>query len=300
MPRRLREALAAKLRGPERAVREVAAALPSAPAPDAEAYVARGLEAVEEVVLAQPFTRHGWLLAAYRSAGLVEGRRVVVYYNRSEPRWTASYAVHELAHVGLGLERRSAADVVADEALAYLASFKLGFLGLYEEGLAGYARLASECALPEGYELAHTVLPRLLAKGLVGCDYGLAARAASRGLRELVGLWLGAGPPPEERRALAAGLAALGEDPLAYGLGEPCRAPGGGAGAPAAGARLEGVDEGFLGMLEALERAAACPGGPREALAPWWGEVEPVLDAVEAYVEVARASREADIYRRAR
>ncbi|OYT55492.1 MAG: hypothetical protein B6U76_05820, partial [Desulfurococcales archaeon ex4484_217_2] len=48
--------------------------------------------------------------------------------------------------------------------------------------------------------------------------------------------------------------------------------------------KLEGVDSNFLKMIKILEEIIRNPEKLKEILAPWWNEIEPILDDLKAYI----------------
>ena len=280
-----------KISGSSRSVKRVINIILRNVADDVLPYVTKGTESVEAIVLALPFTRYAWLLAIYQSAGWAKGSKIIIYYNSEDPRWTATFIIHELVHKALNLKRNGLTDTITDETLAYLASFKSGFLELYEKGIGQAVELLSRYTIFPGcgaeYELANTILPRIIAKRLIGYDYGYVVRTVVGSFRKLIQLWLDAKPSNAERLALTVGLSALSLNPVEYGLEKPSR--------PlevmerritSQDVEFEGIDAQFLEMVRVLEEVARNPSRKREILAPWWDEVRYVLDDLEAYIEL--------------
>jgi len=286
----LKEILATKVSGPRHIVSNIIGIILRCMAYDVEPYIIKGLEAVDEIILALPFTRYGWFLAIYQLVGRVENSRVIVYYNSAKPRWTASYIIHELSHKGLDIKRSNLFDAIIDETLAYLASFKLGFLDLYEQGIKQYIKSAFmyKAVLNESYEyeLVNTILPRILARRLINYNYSYIVNESVNNFHRLVTLWLNTEPTLEDRKALAIGFIFLNIDPLEYGLEKPNEALKETEIEKYPQVVLEGVDKEFIEMTKILEKAAENPSRLRDILAPWWNEIEPILDDLEAYITV--------------
>ena len=200
----LEKALKFKLSG--KGVRDIIMLITKNLARDVEPVILRGLDNVENVILAKAFTKYAWLLVIYGAIGKQEGNTLIIYYNSEDPKWTASIVIHELAHVGLGIKRRNTEDVIIDETLAYIASFKSGFISLYEKGIRQAVKLLSECANRYGeLEIAHIIIPRILAYRLIAYNYDQLVHHASD-LEELLQLWLETKPDTNEKRALATAL----------------------------------------------------------------------------------------------
>ena len=102
---------------------------------DVAPYILEGLRNVSNIILASPFTKYGWLLTIYEAVGRTVNSTIIVYFNTENVDWTLSTIVHELTHKALNISHRTILDVIIDETLAYLASFKYGFLRLYEKGV---------------------------------------------------------------------------------------------------------------------------------------------------------------------
>ncbi|WFO74932.1 hypothetical protein J4526_07620 [Desulfurococcaceae archaeon MEX13E-LK6-19] len=280
--------LPSKIKGSSEHVQRIIYIILRSIASDVEWYVVKGLETVEEIILAQPFTRYGWLLAIYQATGKTEDSRIIVYYNSVDPRWTASFIVHETIHKALNIRRDTLADIIIDETLAYLASFKSGFLGLYEKGIRESVELLSQCITPPGEsdQLLHVVVPRILAKRLNDYDYDYVVKKSLNNLYRLVKLWLNTNPSLRERTALSTGFTLLGINPVDYGLEKTCKEVKTieSEGITSREPVLEGVDKDFTEMTRILKKVARNPSRARDILAPWWNEIEPILNELEAYI----------------
>ena len=136
------------------------------------------------------------------------------------------------------------------------------------------------------YELVNTILPRILARRLINYNYSYIVNESVNNFHRLVTLWLNTEPTLEERKALAIGFMFLNIDPLEYGLEEPYEALKETEFEKYPQVVLEGVDKEFIGMIKILEKVAENPSRLRDILAPWWNEIEPILDDLEAYITV--------------
>lgn len=247
----------------------------------------QGLENVDEIILANAFTKYGWLLAIYNALGLHLNGALIIYLNKREPRWTASSLIHEVIHVALGVDRKSSLDIVVDEALAYTASFKSGFQELYENGIRDSIELLSKCRNPyNNYDLVSIVVPRILAYRLVYYKYTHLVKQVLVDYNKIFDLWFNARPRPSksEVQALVYALKAVNMDPgmnIDVCVNE-CNHVS--IGSSKQNYVLEGVDEEYLQMIRLLQKAARNREKAREILAPWWDILEEIKDDVEAYL----------------
>ncbi len=253
---------------------------------DVAPVIVEGLNRVEEIIIARAFTKYGWLLAIYEILGKVEDGRLIVYYNAENQRWTASILIHELAHAGLDLDRLEDMDVVIDESLAYTASYKSGFLDLYEEANRSIIETLSKCKNPYNeYELLYTIVPRIVARRLTSYDYGKLVGIVRKGKTHIFRLWLNANPSGKERLVMATLLNRLGIDP-GFEIHEACSdlLTLDVQGKFALG--HEGVDRGYVRMVEILKRAAKNRDRAYEILGEWWDQLRDLKPEIEAYLEL--------------
>ena len=253
-------------------------------------YILKGLTNIKNIVLALPFTTYGWYLAIYEIVGKAEDDKIIVYYNSENPYWTASIIVHELTHKALNIKHKTITDLVIDETLAYLASFKSNkFLELYEKGIVEIIKLLSKYMVPREiseHDLANIYIPRILAKNLISYNFSKVVKEAKSNFNNLVILWLKSNPNKILKTALSVALSAIGLSPETYGLEKQKHnvrtiTTSGIIGKEIA---FEGVDSNYLEMKKMLEKAAKEPNNVRKTLSPWWKEIEPIADHLEAYI----------------
>lgn len=249
---------------------------------DVEDYIVRGLREIEEIIVAEPFTRYGWYLAIYNVMGKVERSRIIVYHNREDPRWTVSTIIHELIHKALDI-KGSLLEVIVDETLAYLASYKTGFYKLYRVGdqeiIKEFASKEILVSSEENlvYEITRICLPRILASRLTIYDYREVVDKALDSLDELVRLWIKTNPSREEFISLSNTLYLIGLKPNKYGLEytiKPVVREFKEVRKTSVRYVLEGVDKNYLEMIRVLRRVVENPAKKREILSPWWSEVK--------------------------
>ncbi len=274
-------------------VREFLDLVVSSLARDVEPVFIRGLSRVRRVVLARAFTKYGWLLAIYGALGMVEGDELIIYYNE-EPRWVASTLIHEVTHLALGIERRDVLDVVADEALAYVATFKSGFKDLYVKGVKQFVKLLSNCINPYyDHELVGIVVPRVLAIRLVSYDFRYLVNEVLKDSKAVLKLWLRTEPREEELIAMSTALSSIGvgEEVLSNLINLRCKEVIKLSSiANKYSYELEGVDEDFKKMVELLNKATEEGRNVREVLKPWWGSLEGIREYVEAYIWIRKST----------
>ena len=258
--------------------------------PDVIPYILEGLKNVSNIVLALPFTRYSWLLVIYEAVGRTENNTIIVYFNTENVDWTLSTIVHELTHKTLNISHRTILDVIIDETLAYLASFKYGFLRLYEKGLREAVSLLSKHVIAwEERELINIYIPRIIARGLVNYNFTSVVKSVTGNFSNLTSLWLKSEPEENAKIALSNALSAIGLSPETYCLKRyECRKE-----TRTTYSRktiLEGIDRSYVEMKEILEEIVKEPSKLKELLSPWWNEVEPILNDIKAYIAYRRLS----------
>ena len=263
-------------------------------ASDVKPFFCKGLSGISRIVLAKAFTKYGWLLAIYNALGIVEGDTLIIYYNREEPRWTASTLIHEVIHIALNMNRKSSLDTIVDEALAYVASFKSGFQDLYLEGISQAVEILSSCTNPyEDYELINIVIPRILAHRLTRYNYTHLVEQLIKIPEAVFDFWLETNPEKNEIQALATALKITRIDVKNKLLKTSCREE----------LRIindvneyryefEGADRDFLKMIELLNKAAKNRQEAYKVLKPWWNELKEIKYELEAYLHIYHESEE--------
>ncbi len=255
---------------------------------DVKPFFLKGLSKINKIVLAKAFTKYGWLLAIYHALGKIEGDMLIIYYNKEEPKWTASTLIHEVIHLALDIRRQNSLDIIVDETLAYTASFKSGFQDLYTKGVKQAIGFLSNCICPyDTYELVNIAIPRILAFRLTRHDYTYLVRNATKEPRTLFNTWLETNPGENEIQALSIALKNTG---IKARLDLPeivCREkqviP---SNVEEYSREFEGVDRDFVKMIELLDEAAKNKQKAHEILKPWWKELEEIKDEVEAYLYI--------------
>ena len=285
---KLKEKLLEKIKGPQKHVSEIVKIVSENISADVLPYILKGIENVEEILLALPFTKYGWLLAIYEAYGKTEDSKIIVYFNSEKPQWTASIIVHELIHKSLDIKCKIVLDTIVDETLAYLASFKLGFLKLYDKSIRETIELLSQCKIlweKYDYQLINIFMPRILAKELIEYGFNHVVKEAMTDFSNLMNLWLKRKPSRKTRKALATALVLIGINPEKYGLEKiTCKPEIKPITNISQEIKLEGVDSNFLKMIKILEEIIRNPEKLKEILAPWWNEIEPILDDLKAYI----------------
>jgi len=263
-------------------------------ADDVKPFFLRGLDRISKIVLAKAFTKYGWLLAIYSALGKVEGDTLIIYYNREEPRWTASTLIHEVIHIALDINRQGLLDTIVDEALAYTASFKSGFQDLYLKGIKQAIEILSSCTNPyEGYELVNIVIPRILAHRLTRYNYIHLVKQIVERPKVVFDIWLETNPEKDEIQALAIALKMIKIDVEGSLLEIGCREELGILDNTSRYSyEFEGVDKDFLKMIELLNEAARNKQKAYEILKPWWNELKEVKYELEAYLYIYHRPRE--------
>ena len=285
---KLKEKLLEKIKGPQKHVSEIVKIVSENISADVLPYILKGIENVEEILLALPFTKYGWLLAIYEAYGKTEDSKIIVYFNSENPYWTASIIIHELIHKSLDIKCKIVLDTIVDETLAYLASFKLGFLKLYDKSIRETIELLSQCKIlweKYDYQLINIFMPRILAKELIEYGFNHVVKEAMTDFSNLMNLWLKRKPSRKTRKALATALVLIGINPEKYGLEKiTCKPEIKPITNISQEIKLEGVDSNFLKMIKILEEIIRNPEKLKEILAPWWNEIEPILDDLKAYI----------------
>ncbi len=285
---KLKEKLLEKIKGPQKHVSEIVKIVSENISADVLPYILKGIENVEEILLALPFTKYGWLLAIYEAYGKTEDSKIIVYFNSENPYWTASIIIHELIHKSLDIKCKIVLDTIVDETLAYLASFKLGFLKLYDKSIRETIELLSQCKIiweKYDYQLINIFIPRILAKELIEYGFNHVVKEAMTDFSNLMNLWLKRKPSRKTRKALATALVLIGINPEKYGLEKiTCKPEIKPITNISQEIKLEGVDSNFLKMIKILEEIIRNPEKLKEILAPWWNEIEPILDDLKAYI----------------
>ena len=252
---------------------------------DVKPFFLRGLDRISRIVLAKAFTKYGWLLAIYNALGKVEGDTLIIYYNREEPRWTASTLIHEVIHIALDIDRENSLDTIVDEALAYVASFKSGFQDLYLKGIKQAIEILSSCRNPyDTYELVNIVIPRILAHRLTKYNYIHLVKQVVERPKVVFDIWLETNPEKNEIQALAIALKMVEIDVESNLLEISCREePSTSDNTSRYSYEFEGVDRDFLRMIELLNEAAKNKQRVYEILKPWWNELKEIEYELEAY-----------------
>ena len=293
---KLKEKLLEKIKGPQKHVSEIVKIVLENISADVLPYILKGIENVEEILLALPFTKYGWLLAIYEAYGKTEDSKIIVYFNSEKPQWTASIIVHELIHKSLDIKCKTVLDTIVDETLAYLASFKLGFLKLYDKSIREAIELLSQCKIlweKYDYQLINIFIPRILAKELIEYGFNHVVKEAMTDFSNLMNLWLKRKPSRKTRKALATALVLIGINPEKYGLEKiTCKPEIKPITNMSQEIKLEGVDSNFLKMIKILEEIIRNPEKLKEILAPWWNEIKPVLDDLRAYITYKKRNLE--------
>jgi hypothetical protein len=253
-------------------------------AADVKPFFLEGLRRISGVVIARPFTSYGWLLAIYEALGMTRGGALIVYYNSRNPRWTASTLIHEVIHIALGVEREIIFNAMADEVLAYVASFKSGFQDIYLNGIRQGVELLSHCINPYSErEILDIIVPRLLAHRLVAYNYARLVETLLHKPEAALSLWMSTNLREEEVQALAVALegASVGSD---IGLPKPKCSTVSNPAYDSSAYMLEEVDKNFLEMKRILDMAARNADRTHEILKPWWSELGKIRDELEAYL----------------
>ena len=255
-------------------------------ASDVESVFIKGLSRVKKVVLAKAFTKYGWVLAIYGAIGMTYKDLLLIYYNLENPRWTASALIHEAVHIGLGISRADTLDLINDETLAYVASFKSGMLDLYINSINYAVSTLSNCVKAyDEYDLSNIVVPRLIAHKLTNYEFKELLKLVDTDKASLIKLWLRSEPSTHELRALATALKLAGlkiKELQKYA----CREVKESLGIAEYDFRYEGVDSSFLRMIKVLDKAAEDKERARKVLEPWWDELEDLKDLVDTYLDL--------------
>ena len=269
-----------------RSFRDVIRLVSEGLADDVKPLFLKGLDRISKIVIAKAFTKYGWLLAIYNALGKVEGDTLIIYYNREEPRWTASTLIHEVIHIALDINRENSLDTIVDEALAYVASFKSGFHDLYLKGIKQAIEILSSCTNPyEDHELVNIVIPRILAHRLTRYNYTYFVKQLIEKPKAVFDLWLKTNPEKNDIQALATALKIVRIDVESSLLEIGCREePSILDNTSRYSYEFEGVDKDFLRMIELLSKAARNRQKAYEILKPWWDELKEIEYELDAYL----------------
>lgn len=254
-------------------------------------YLLKSLYYVDSVILAKPFTKHGWLLAINTVLSTWRGSKLIVYYNEREPRYTASLIIQELVSKALINEY---SNILSDnktllKTLSYLASFVSGFRDLYREEVVNYVTQLCRDRFVVSvkyfnffkHDLMYVVIPRIIAYKLVGYDYKSIVEESISNYKKIYEMWMSTNPDNTWIIALSNALKIVGYNPLDYYLIETN---------PVVVKTnhdqkyvfiyINEVDEKYIEMMRLLKKAVEKRDRAEEILKEWWSDLSQ-LDEIE-------------------
>ncbi len=249
-------------------------------------YLYSGLDSVDRIVFAKPYTRYSWMLVLNLRTSMFwvrNGFRELIVYLGRDPLWCIASLLSELVPITI-----HKTGPVCFGVLRYLPVYKTGLEGLYRDLVNEFIDHLDNCIIEcEPIDLMQKFIPWIIAKDLLSIDYGRIAYIALHGDHEIIRYWLSMNPSRKHQIAVANALKAYGYNPENYGLKTTCEriTVKNIVSVDRLCKLVEGADQDYCKMIEILVEVSKNPDKAWSILAPWREEIEPVIDYIQGFIQ---------------